>query len=974
MAGHAGGQNPVAGSDRLILPDHTGEEQHANVTSRKRAGTVPRMSSSALPPSFRLLIPSVPVVVAGARQAVILTPDGELETLPLPEAARRLRGERPMVCHLPAMATRLKVPPFAAHDVLELFAFVHPAKFCLPTIGGLAAACGLDAPVSLEDSAQTLVQVVRRLLMDLPQERRWSQGRGRPIAWAMMRGGWLWAPSVLSAWGEQGEMPHSHRIIAGLRIWEHLPEFSEHAPESPPSNHPVDPAEARTRLGQLLGTAAEDRPQQADFASACATAFAPRDVEGEPRMVLAEAGTGVGKTLGYIAPASVWAEKNDGAVWISTYTRNLQRQLDGELDRLHPDPAEKARKVVVRKGRENYLCLLNLEEAVNRLPTTPALGVPLGLMARWALASRDGDMVGGDFPGWLSDLVGRAPTLGLMDRRGECVFAACPHYTRCFIERSVRKARRARIVVANHALVMLVLAHGGTVGGGEEGPQVATRYVFDEGHHLFDAADSAFSAHLTGLETAELRRWLLGSEETGRSRARGLRRRAEELLADNVEALDALDAILNAARCLPGPSWSMRLTEGAPNGPTERFLLLARQQVYARAKDARGPYSLETETANPVAGLLETAAELEHALEQLSGPVKDMVRIINRVLDDEAGETDGQTRLRLDSLARSLDRRALQPLGAWRSMLDSLQQDTPHQFVDWFAVDRIDGRDIDTGMHRHWVDPTKPLAAVIGDSAHGVVVASATLRDGTGNPEADWAVAESRTGAVHLPTPPFRAAMASPFDYPSQTRVIVVNDVRKDDLDQVAAAYRELFIASGGGGLGLFTAISRLRAVRDRIAPPLEDRGIPLYAQHVDGMDTSTLVDIFRAEQDACLLGTDAMRDGVDVPGQSLRLLVFDRVPWPRPDILHRARRDAFNGRAYDDMLTRLRLKQAFGRLVRRSGDHGVFVILDPMMPSRLHGAFPPGVPILRQGVAEAAATVRDFLKDYVQGAEGSDA
>jgi ATP-dependent DNA helicase DinG len=130
----------------------------------------------------------------------------------------------------------------------------------------------------------------------------------------------------------------------------------------------------------------------------------------------------------------------------------------------------------------------------------------------------------------------------------------------------------------------------------------------------------------------------------------------------------------------------------------------------------------------------------------------------------------------------------------------------------------------------------------------------------------------------------------------------------------------------------------------------------------VDGLDTSTLVDIFRAEQDSCLLGTDAVRDGVDVPGRSLRLIVFDRVPWPRPDILHRARRSAFGGKAWDEMLTRLRLKQAYGRLIRRAGDAGVFVMLDSALPSRLASAFPPGVPIERMGLADAAHLVREFL------------
>jgi ATP-dependent DNA helicase DinG len=218
---------------------------------------------------------------------------------------------------------------------------------------------------------------------------------------------------------------------------------------------------------------------------------------------------------------------------------------------------------------------------------------------------------------------------------------------------------------------------------------------------------------------------------------------------------------------------------------------------------------------------------------------------------------------------------------------------------------------------------------------------------------------------AHLENAAWRAQMPSPFDYPVQTKVFIVNDVRKDDLEQVAAAYRALFQASGGGALGLFTAISRLRAVQQKIAPALEAADLPLYAQHVDRLDTATLVDIFRAETDSCLLGTDAVRDGVDVPGRALRLIVFDRVPWPRPSLVHKARREHFGKKRYDDMLTRLRLKQAFGRLVRRAEDHGVFVLLDPMMPSRLLGAFPEGVEVRRCGLAEAVAETKGFLGPY---------
>ena len=209
---------------------------------------------------------------------------------------------------------------------------------------------------------------------------------------------------------------------------------------------------------------------------------------------------------------------------------------------------------------------------------------------------------------------------------------------------------------------------------------------------------------------------------------------------------------------------------------------------------------------------------------------------------------------------------------------------------------------------------------------------------------------------------PVQFSEKSPFNYTDQTRIFVIKDVNKTDMDQVAAAYRELFKAAGGGGLGLFTAIQRLRAVRERIVGPLEQTGLPLYAQHIDQMDTGTLVDIFREEIHACLLGTDAVRDGIDVPGESLRLLVYDRVPWPRPTILHKARRNAFGGRRYDELMTRLKLRQAYGRLVRRSSDKGVFVMLDSMLPTRLCGAFPDGVEVQRVGLADAVKEINAFL------------
>jgi ATP-dependent DNA helicase DinG len=211
-------------------------------------------------------------------------------------------------------------------------------------------------------------------------------------------------------------------------------------------------------------------------------------------------------------------------------------------------------------------------------------------------------------------------------------------------------------------------------------------------------------------------------------------------------------------------------------------------------------------------------------------------------------------------------------------------------------------------------------------------------------------------------SPATRFEAESPFDYASQSEVLVVTDVKRGDIPQLAGAYARLVEAAAGGTLGLFTAIQRLKAVHARIADRLARAGLPLYAQHVDPIDTGTLVDIFRDDPRASLLGTDALRDGVDVPGESLRLVVMEGVPWPRPTVLHAARRAAGGGTAYDDRVVRARLAQAFGRLIRRQGDRGLFVLLSPATPSRLLTAFPPGAAVRRLTLDQALARVRERL------------
>lgn len=917
-------------------------------------------------------IPAIDCLAVGARDAALLSDEGEIQTC-THDRAGMLIHKKPVLCaYAPYIRQRLGTHEFYPLDVMELFAFVHPATFCVPTIHGLCNILSLPAPQSLEDAAFSLLEITRTLLEHLRHDQWEAKAPAADIARAMgLSGkGWGWTPYICDALGEAYDPQEPVDVRPLLDACKALPEWEDSPPKPPHAHHSVTGAEAEQRLSDLLHNSSatiEMRPQQKSFTQHIAQCFDTPSDESQPHIILAEAGTGTGKTLGYLAPASLWAEKNDAAVWVSTYTKNLQQQIYGELSRLYPRQADKDEHVAIRKGRENYLCLLNLHENASGLAASyhPQSAIATGLMVRWVVASGDGDLSGSAFPGWLNGLLGFAGTAGLADRRGECIYSACDHYKRCFSEHSVRKAKNARIVIANHALMMIQSAMAGTM------ERLPDRYIFDEGHHLFSAADSAFCLHLTARETRDLRRWILGPEGGRRGgRARGLKRRIEDLCEGNETAHNLLQDILAATTQITAESWTRRMKNEAPQGPCEEFLYAVMKAVYARADGVNGPYSLETPLHPVDDDLMIKAQALSAALKQLQTPMKKLAAHFIETLQNDIGDDgqpmmDSDTRKRFEATANSLEYRSSMLLQGWINMLAALEDPSKlaAQQVEWMEITRAEGQAIDVGLFSHAIDPMQAFASTIKPHLHGMAVTSATLRDiETDDENANWDNALRLSGAPYLSDNPQCFSAPSPFDYAAQSRVIIINDVNKNDAGQVAAAMQALFMASGGGGLGLFTSINRLRTVHGRIHASMEDHGLPLHAQHVDDIDTGTLIDMFKFDPRSCMLGTDATRDGVDIPGDSLKMLAFDRVPWPRPTILHKARRDHFGGRAYDEMLTRLKLKQAFGRLIRRASDKGVFVMLDSGLPSRLHDAFPPDTQILKCGLAQACETIKTFL------------
>ena len=169
--------------------------------------------------------------------------------------------------------------------------------------------------------------------------------------------------------------------------------------------------------------------------------------------------------------------------------------------------------------------------------------------------------------------------------------------------------------------------------GGRSDRREPTRFVFDEGHHVFDAADSAFSDYLSGRETSELRHWIRGAEDGRRGRARGLKRRLEDLIADDAAALADLEAVLEAARELPSQGWQNRLSAFQPLGAGETIFMHLRAALYNNSANPDSPYDLQT-SLHPAPELVKAAAQpFAAALAAIVKPLARLASTLKTLLD-----------------------------------------------------------------------------------------------------------------------------------------------------------------------------------------------------------------------------------------------------------------------------------------------------------------------------------------------------
>lgn len=693
----------------------------------------------------------------------------------------------------------------------------------------------------------------------------------------------------------------------------------------------LDPSGIADDLGPLGGIAREmdqyeDRPTQRDMARAIAELY------NDGGVGLLEAGTGVGKSLGYLLPALRWAALNGERTVVSTNTINLQEQLvRKDLPFLARALAgEQKVRFALLKGWRNYLCLLRLEQA--KLIGSDLLdGESDGLadIARWASQTKDGS---------LGDLA-EAPNPEVWDEVSAepdlCTRAQCPHYDKCFLFSARRAAAQADVVVVNHHLLMSDVAVRRVQNNWDEAAVIPayTRLVVDEGHHLEDAAAAHLGESATRRGLQRLMSRLVRPVSSRRS-GRGLFAALDQRLRQRDDMFSRASLDMLGDRIAPAVS-AARAKGDVVFDLLEAFLRNADQPVVRLTDDFETDPIWRAGLSAALSDLLTETAVITDSL----GLVRK--RLEMEKLRDEAtaallSEIGGVGR-RLEGLASALH-------GALDPGPDAYKR------VRW-----VETRGRDGNIAVTWVP--LDLAPILRDNLFGrvttAIVTSATLAT-----DKRFEFLAGRLGVDQLDIPPVTASFASPFDYAIQSVIAIPTDVPAPNADApahllaVIGMIADFAEASDGGLFALFTSH---RDVREA-ALTLRARGMagerPLLVHGEESRDV--LLEKFRLSGRAVLLGTSSYWEGVDVPGSALRGLLIARLPFRVPtEPVTAANCEAILERGGDPFAeymvphAALRLKQGFGRLIRTATDRGAVIIADPRVITKKYGgelmrALPP--------------------------------
>ena len=645
----------------------------------------------------------------------------------------------------------------------------------------------------------------------------------------------------------------------------------------------------------------EHRPQQVGMLRAVAEALS------EGRHLLVEAGTGTGKSYAYLIPAALWAMQNGTRVVISTNTINLQDQL---INKDIPDVRNALGidlHAAVMKGRSNYLCPRRLENLRRRGPQTADEMRVLAKVLVWLQTSETGDRNEINLNGpserevWgrLSAEDDGCTTDNCLKRDG-----ICPFY------RARMAAQSAHILIVNHALLLADVATGN---------KVLPEYdylIVDEAHHMEDATTNALSFRTTQA---------------------AIERTLRELGGPNAGVLgwlyETLEGVLSPSDFAAINHLIQRATDYAFHFDTlvqQFFRTIDEFLVEQREGRPMGNYAHQ-ERILPATRTQPAWADVEAVWEEAERPLKPLLEVVGELLKalgeltDALPEASDELRSAISNVYRRLTEFAVNLNGMVFE---------PNPDVIYWVESNPNGRQMSLNAAPLHIGPL--MQKHLWHEKSAVIMTSATL---TAAGEFDYL-----RGRLYAEDA-YELALGSPFDYESAAMLYIANDIpepsdRQGHQRAVEQGILNLAKATGGRMLVLFTSYDQLKRTSQAIGPLLAKHDIRVYEQG-EGASANALLENFRSDSRAVLLGTRAFWEGVDVPGEALSVLVIVKLPFDVPsDPIVAARsetfEDPFNQYSLPEAI--LRFRQGFGRLIRTQSDRGIVAVLDRRMLTKRYG------------------------------------
>ncbi len=662
----------------------------------------------------------------------------------------------------------------------------------------------------------------------------------------------------------------------------------------------IERVEAMADAGGMLSKffpGFEYRPEQKQMISAVARTFA------EGGHLLVEGGTGVGKSVAYLLPAILHAVKNGQRVVVSTNTINLQEQLLQKDIPALAKALEQAGEIsqgqlraVSLKGRANYFCIrrwTNLSRS-DTLSTDDARLLSKCLV--WLQDTSSGDrgemnLAGRDWQSWIR--------VSASDK------GFCPGLRQgmCFLRAARERAEAAHVIVVNHALLLSDLARGGGL---------IPEYdylVVDEAHHLEEEATRQF-----GISVSQ--DWL---EEQLDAMARYVEQaqiilRTQRLSAPETLRFQQLAAA--AQESVPG----LRQRWQAMWDLAEEFVMNHRNENDNRVQ-MRINRSARTQ---PGWSEVEIGWEnCDNLLQQARGRMEELYRYLDSLSVEDSDPWDTL----LSDMSSWLE-----DLAEVRDQLRTVASvDFQDERIDWLSLER----DSNMVFNSAPLDVGPTLRTGLFDQKDCVVLSSATL-----TAQGSFEFIRHRLGLESAE----ELRVGSPFDYKKSTLLAVPADIPPPNArgyrDVVERCIGEIVRDAGGHTMALFTSHAALRAARQTLIRTVEDSGITVLAQGVDG-PPHRLMRRFAENPNSVLLGTSSFWEGVDLPSGVMTVLILARLPFNVPtEPVFAARSEQYEDPFQEFSVPQavLRFRQGFGRLIRNAQDRGAVVVLDRRVLNGYYG------------------------------------